>query len=63
MRKLLFLFTLLVTCSMKAQSLNELYQKTNPAVVVILTEQKELVSNGKMTKAVTADVASFWPLA
>ena len=54
MRVLLFLFALLFAFSLKAQSLNELYQKTNPAVVVVLTEQKELVSNGKMTKAVTA---------
>lgn len=37
-----------------AQSLSELYEKVNPAVVVILTEQKELVSSGKMTKTVTS---------
>ena len=54
MRVLSIVFTLLLTLGLKAQSLNELYKKTNPAVVVILTEQKELVSNGKMTKAVTA---------
>jgi serine protease Do len=45
---------LLVTITLRSQSLNELYEKTNPAVVVILTEQKELVSSGKITKTVTA---------
>ncbi len=46
----LFLLPLLV----KSQSLTAIYKKVNPAVVVILTEQKELVSNGQSTKAVTA---------
>ena len=54
MRVLSILFMLLMTIALKSQSLNELYEKTNPAVVVILTEQKELVSSGKMTKTVTA---------
>ena len=36
------------------QSLSDLYTKVNPAVVVILTEQKEVVSSGKMTKTVTS---------
>lgn len=54
MRILFVLFLLVQTLAVNSQSLNELYQKTNPAVVVILTEQKELVSNGKMTKKVTA---------
>ena len=43
-----------LSVSIKAQSLSELYEKVNPAVVVILTEQKELVSSGKMTKTVTS---------
>ena len=38
-----------------AQDLAELYERTNPAVVVILTEQKELVSTGQKTKTVTAE--------
>jgi len=38
-----------------AQDLAELYERTNPAVVVILTEQKELVSTGQNTKTVTAE--------
>ncbi len=54
MRSLTIIFILLLTLSSKSQSLNELYEKTNPAVVVILTEQKELVSRGKTTKTVTA---------
>lgn len=54
MRVLSIVFMLLVTMTLRSQSLNELYEKTNPAVVVILTEQKELVSSGKMTKTVTA---------
>ncbi len=53
MRTILILFLVLST-SLNAQSLTELYKKTNPAVVVIMTEQKELVSSGKNTKAVTA---------
>ena len=54
MRVLSIVFILLVTITVRSQSLNEMYEKTNPAVVVILTEQKELVSSGKMTKTVTA---------
>ena len=38
----------------KAQSLSEIYEKVNPAIVVILTEQKELVSSGEKTQSVTA---------
>ena len=54
MRVILIVLMLLATVGSKAQSLNDLYQKTNPAVVVILTEQKELVGSGKLTKTVTA---------
>ncbi len=43
-----------LSVSIKAQSLSELYEKVNPAVVVILTEQKELVSSGKTSKTVTS---------
>ncbi|MCA0931895.1 trypsin-like peptidase domain-containing protein [Lutimonas saemankumensis] len=52
-RILIFIFILIIT-SVKAQSLSELYEKVNPAIVVILTEQKELVSSGKMTQTVTS---------
>ena len=45
---------LFLSFSVQSQSLSELYEKVDPAVVVILTEQKELVSNGQNTKTVTA---------
>ncbi len=54
MKKILILTILLSSVVAKSQSLSELYEKTNPAVVVILTEQKELISSGSMTKTVTA---------
>ena len=54
MKKILIVIILLSNVIVKAQSLSELYEKTNPAVVVILTEQKELISSGSMTKKVTA---------
>lgn len=47
-------FMALFSLTTRAQSLAELYERTNPAVVVILTEQKELVSSGDRTKTVTA---------
>ncbi len=52
--KITLISLLFLSISIKAQSLSELYEKVNPAVVVILTEQKELVSSGKMTKTVTS---------
>ncbi len=52
--KIAFISFILLSISIKAQSLSDLYEKVNPAVVVILTEQKELVSSGKMSKTVTA---------
>ena len=53
--KFIFISLLILsgTCT-KAQSLSEIYEKVNPAIVVILTEQKELVSSGKKTQTVTA---------
>lgn len=48
------LLFLVLTTGVSAQSLTDLYKKTNPAVVVVMTEQKELVSSGKNTKAVTS---------
>jgi len=53
-KKVLIPALLLLNFSINAQTLTELYQKVNPAVVVILTEQKELISSGNMTKTVTA---------
>ena len=53
-QSILFVLILMSFQSISGQTLAELYEKTNPAVVVILTEQKELVSSGSMTKNVTA---------
>lgn len=53
-KKIVLLTFLFLSISINGQSLSELYKKVNPAVVVILTEQKELVSSGKMTKTVTS---------
>lgn len=53
-KKIILINLLLLSVSVNAQSLSELYEKVNPAVVVILTEQKEIVSSGKMTKTVTS---------
>ena len=46
---------MLFSFSINAQSLSELYEKVNPAVVVILTEQKELISSGNTTKTHTSE--------
>jgi len=53
-QRILLVFTLMLFQLTSGQTLAELYEKTNPAVVVILTEQKELVSSGSITKNVTA---------
>ncbi|MCP4884283.1 MAG: trypsin-like serine protease [Flavobacteriales bacterium] len=45
---------ILLGITTNAQSLSDLYAEVNPAVVVILTEQKEVVSSGKITKTVTS---------
>ena len=52
--KVLAIVLVFTSFSVNSQTLSELYQKVNPAVVVILTEQKELVSSGNKTKTVTA---------
>lgn len=52
--KVLAIVLVFTGISVNSQTLSELYQKVNPAVVVILTEQKELVSSGNKTKTVTA---------
>ena len=45
---------MLLVTMVEAQDLSKLYEKVNPAVVVILTEEKELVNTGQTTKTVTA---------
>lgn len=52
--RVLALVFMMSSVTINSQTLSELYQKVNPAVVVILTEQKELVSSGNKTKTVTA---------
>ena len=50
-----FIITLFfLSFSAKAQDLTKLYEKVNPAVVIILTEEKELISNGLITKTVSS---------
>ena len=44
----------LTTVSFHAQDLSTLYDKVNPAVVVILTEEKEFINLGNTNKAVTS---------
>ena len=53
-KKVILTSFILFGITTNAQSLSDLYTKVNPAVVVILTEQKEVVSSGKMTKTVTS---------
>lgn len=48
------LFTLSLSITTTAQDLSEIYDKVNPAVVEIATEQKELVNLGSTTKTITA---------
>ncbi len=54
MKNILFISLFFFTLIAKSQDLTELYKKVNPAVVVILTEQKEIISAGKATQTVTA---------
>ena len=54
MKKYILIGFLLSAVLVKSQNLTALYDKVNPAVVVILTEQKELINNGQTTKTVTA---------
>ncbi len=54
MKNILFISLFFFTLIAKSQDLTELYKKVNPSVVVILTEQKEIISSGKATKTVTA---------
>ena len=53
-KKLIIINLILLGITTNAQSLSDLYAEVNPAVVVILTEQKEVVSSGKITKTVTS---------
>lgn len=54
MKKIIVIPLVLLFMGAKAQDLTDLYKKVNPAIVVILTEQKELITNGTATQTVTA---------
>lgn len=45
---------LLLSLTIQSQDLSEIYERVNPAVVEILTEQKELINTGTTTKTITA---------
>ena len=46
---------LLISITINAQDLTKLYEKVNPAVVVIITEVNNIVSNGSNTKTVSSE--------
>lgn len=54
MKKHLFIVLFLISFYSRSQDLTQLYKKVNPAVVVILTEQKELINIGNKTQTVTS---------
>lgn len=52
----IIVFALLVSSfCIQAQDLSDLYEKVNPSVVIILTEEKEIVNIGNTAKTVTAN--------
>jgi len=55
MKKYILSIILLLSLTVQSQDLTEIYEKVNPAVVEILTEQKKVVSYGASTKTVTAE--------
>jgi len=56
MKKLFILptFLLLLTVQLNAQDISDIFQKVNPAVVVIVTEEKVVESQGNITKTSTS---------
>ncbi len=50
-----FTLLLFINISVKAQDLTKLYEKVNPAVVVIITEVKDVVNLGSITKTVSSE--------
>lgn len=54
MKNFIFCLFCIITFSIQAQDLSEIYKNVNPAVVEILTEQKEIVSYGSSTKTITS---------
>lgn len=54
MKYLILSLLFLATLSIQSQDLSKIYEKVNPAVVEILTEQKDIVNIGSETKTVTS---------
>ena len=54
MKNILYISIFLVTFLAKSQDLSEIYERVNPAVVEIITEEKITVSNGVETKTGTS---------
>ncbi len=55
MRYVLSLITYFYILNLSSQDLSQLYEKVNPAVVVIFTQEAKLESNGNVTKTVTSE--------
>lgn len=55
MKKIILFVLLISSFFINAQDLSGLYEKVNPSVVVILTEEKDIVNVGNTTKTVTAN--------
>ncbi|AXT63030.1 hypothetical protein D1816_22685 [Aquimarina sp. AD10] len=55
MKYLLFLMTSFFVLTLSSQDLSQLYEKVNPAVVVIFTQEAKLESNGGITKTITSE--------
>lgn len=55
MKPIITIITLFFTIISTAQDLSKLYEKVNPAVVVIFTQEAKLESTGSITKTVTSE--------
>jgi len=53
MKNLFIFFIFLATLTVQSQDLSEIYEKVNPAVVEILTEEKVLINNGDTNQTMT----------
>jgi len=54
MKNYILSLLLLLSLTIQAQDLSEIYERVNPAVVEILTEQNELISTGSTSQTITA---------
>ncbi|WP_299257666.1 trypsin-like peptidase domain-containing protein [uncultured Aquimarina sp.] len=55
MKYVLFLITYFFILTISSQDLSKLYEKVNPAVVVIFTQEAKLESNAGITKTITSE--------